>query len=151
MADKTPMTGPGAFQWNTGGWFGSQVGGTAFMLTGAIWLTLFAPLVGLIWLAGFVVCNAVGIGLWRRRARIAPFTAMAILLATILVVGLLELSTIDLLHSPSWGPMLMSHGREGWLREANPQSLLQGRLFLLIGIPALLVYLRLLDQAGRRR
>jgi hypothetical protein len=104
---------------------------------------------GLIWLIGFVVCNAVGIGLWRRRARIAPFTAVVILLATILVVGLLELSTIDLLRSPAWGPMLMSHGREGWLRRVNPQSLWQGRLFLLIGIPALLVYVRLMDQAAQ--
>ena len=149
MADKIPMTGPGSFQWNKGGWFGSQIGGTAWMLTGTIWLMLFAPLVGLIWLTGFVVCNAVGIVLWRRRARIAPFTAVAILLATIMVVGLLELSTIDLLRSPAWGPMLMSHGREGWLRGSAPQSLQQGRLFLLLGIPLSLAYLRLMDQAGR--
>jgi hypothetical protein len=25
MATKLPMPGPGCFQWNTGGWFGSQL------------------------------------------------------------------------------------------------------------------------------
>jgi hypothetical protein len=150
MADKVPLTGPGSFRWNAGGWFGSQLGGTAWMLTGTVWLMLFAPWVGLIWLAGFILCNAVGAALWRRRDRVAPYPALAILLLTILVVGLLEISTIDLLRSPSLAPILVIPGREGWLKEATSQSLRPGRLFLLIGIPALLLYLWLMDRAGRR-
>jgi hypothetical protein len=150
MPDKIPMSGLGSFRWNWGGWFGSQIGGTAWMLTGAAWLLLFAPWVGLIWLVGFALCNAVGIVLWRRRDRVAPYPALVILLVTIMVVGLLEISTIDLLRSPAWGPILIAQGREAWLKQAKPQSLGQGRLFLLIGIPVLLLYLRLMDRAGRR-
>ena len=36
MSEKRPMPGPGQFQWNTGGWFGSQLGCTARLVVGAV-------------------------------------------------------------------------------------------------------------------
>ena len=60
MVTKQPMTGPGIFQWNTGGWFGAQLGGTVWMLLAAIWMAPLNPWLAVLWLLCFAVVNAVG-------------------------------------------------------------------------------------------
>lgn len=60
MEAKEPLLGPGCFQWNTGGWFGSQLGSTAWMLVGAVVLIPHAAEVAGVWLSCFAVANAIG-------------------------------------------------------------------------------------------
>src|SRR5262245_46475601 len=80
MAGQEPTPGPGRFRWNAGGWFGSQVGGTAWMLTGALEFARRAPSVSVGLMLLFAATNALGLGLWCRRDRVSPFAAIMILL-----------------------------------------------------------------------
>jgi hypothetical protein len=72
MESKEPLPGPGRFQWNLGAWFGGQIGGTAWMLVGAVVLAPHAPEVAGVWLACFAASNAIGSWLWWRRDRLRP-------------------------------------------------------------------------------
>jgi hypothetical protein len=91
VVETTARPGPGAFQWNGGGWFGSQIGGTAWLLTGVIQPPAPGPWLRLAWLGAFLGANAVGLALWWRRDRLLPFPAMLGLLATCGVAGALAL------------------------------------------------------------
>jgi hypothetical protein len=95
MADKHPMPGPGQFQWNTGGWFGGQIGSTAWMLVGAALLAPQAPAIAAVWLLCFAVPNVVGTWMWWRRDRIRPYPALQLLLLSCLAGGLAALITLD--------------------------------------------------------
>ena len=79
----TPQTGKGRFQWNTGGWFGSQVGATAYLvLLGGV-LAFQAPRAGLLLLFCGLLPNLLGTLLWLRRDRLAPYPALQGLLAIV--------------------------------------------------------------------
>jgi hypothetical protein len=93
-------TGPGAFQWNAGGWFGSQVGGTAWLLSGVIQPPAPVPWLRGAWLAAFLLANAVGLALWWRRDRLAPFPATLALLATCGLAGTLALAATAAVAPP---------------------------------------------------
>ena len=58
-ADRSP------FQWNAGTWLGAQLGGTGWLLGGALYMLLSAPEVSAIWLTGFLILNAIGWAFWR--------------------------------------------------------------------------------------
>jgi hypothetical protein len=70
------LKGPGRFPWNSAGRFGSQLGGTLWLLVGALARVPHAPDDAAVWLACFAVANAIGIGLWTRRNRIWPYPAL---------------------------------------------------------------------------
>lgn len=53
--------------WPVGAWFGCQVGGTAWLLTGAAGMAWAAPPVAAVWVAAFAVANGLGTWLWRRQ------------------------------------------------------------------------------------
>ena len=77
-----PMRGPGQFQWNGGGWIGSVVGGTAWMLVAsAFMITKGAVLPALVPVGCAAVTILVGYALWHFRDRVPPFPAMMTLLA----------------------------------------------------------------------
>ncbi len=77
---KKALIGPGRFQWNAGGWFGSSVGSTAWMVVTACFLVFHGQiLLAAVPLACFQIANAVGLILWQRRDRIFPFTALMLL------------------------------------------------------------------------
>jgi hypothetical protein len=92
------MHGPGYFRWNTGGWFGSQFGGTAWMLVGAVVLARQAPDVAFIWLACFAIANAIGWALWRRRDQLRPYPAIQALIAMCGGIGVIALALKHLLR-----------------------------------------------------
>ena len=78
--------GTGRFQWNTGGWFGSQLGSTCWMLLcGLLFLIDSEILAGLLMLACFAVPNIVGTAVWARRGRIAPYPAVQLLLVVLFI------------------------------------------------------------------
>jgi hypothetical protein len=98
MPADYPSPGSGSLHWNAGGWFGSQLGGTAWLLVGAAVLAWQAPAVAVVWLAAFVVTNALGVWLWRRRARFRPYSALQLLLLTCGGSGLLACFLLDRLR-----------------------------------------------------
>jgi hypothetical protein len=85
-----PIIGPGHFQWNAGSWFGSQIGGTAWLLIGAMFLLPESTLLSLIWLICFTLANVIGIAIWSRRAVIAPFKAIQLLMLVLGQMGLIS-------------------------------------------------------------
>ena len=135
MQADHPVTGHGHFHWNAGGWFGSQCGGTSWLLVGAAVLAPRAPVVAVVWFAGFVVANAVGAWLWRRRDRLRPHTAIQLLLLVCGLSGLLAWLTLDGLR-PDVVPLT------GWPR----------RWYLaLLVVPALMAWFAVLEHAARVR
>lgn len=108
--------GPGAFQWNRGGWFGSQVGATLWIvLLGASLLPSSPGLGGLVVTLGLIP-NALGGLLWRRRQTLSPYPALQALLATCGLAALLALVCLraagvagaDTLHA--WGSIALYPG-----------------------------------------
>ena len=94
-ASMKPKLGTGAFQWNAGGWFGSQLGSTLwlFILAGEmVPKSVFAAT----WL---FVCaaapNILGCILWMKRDRLAPYPAIQFLIAAIGAGTLVALLVAD--------------------------------------------------------
>jgi len=70
-------------QWNAGGWFGSAVGSTGWMLVCALFLVVHGQnAVAAINVACFAVTNAVAVALWLNRSKISAYPALLTLLAT---------------------------------------------------------------------
>ncbi|MCP5055669.1 MAG: hypothetical protein GY937_02970 [bacterium] len=124
--------GAGAFQWNRGGWFGSQVGATLWLvLLGGVLLVQSQPVGGLVVLCG-VVPNLIGLALWRRRQSISPYAAIQILIAVcgcgalVAMVGIRVIAPPQVASETSWvwfllmypGLMLMFHLQERAARKA---------------------------------
>lgn len=95
MVAKQPMVGRGIFQWNTGDWFGAQIGSTFWMLGAALWMAWANLWLAILWLLSFTVVNGAGTWLWLRRDRIAPSVAVRWLFMSITVGGLLILISLD--------------------------------------------------------
>ena len=74
--EPSPRQGPGQFQWNAGGWFGSQLGSTVWMLIAAVLFLPKEPVAGIVALICFAVPNIFGLLLYRQRHRIAPYPAL---------------------------------------------------------------------------
>ncbi len=79
-----PMTGKGQFQWNSGGWFGAQLGSTCWLLIFVVMLAVW----GAVWQAAvmgvlFLAPNIAGLAMWLRRDRLQPYTAIQLLLASV--------------------------------------------------------------------
>ena len=84
-----------SLKWNLGGWLGSQLGGSAWiLLAGLLSLPKHLP-VALILIALFSSINLVGWLLWRRRETLSAYAGIQILL---LVLGLGGLESVYLLH-----------------------------------------------------
>lgn len=71
---------PGAFEWNKGGWFGAQLGGTCWLLIMAAFIAVEDPLAGGVIFLCFVAPNLYGLSLWRRRAELRPYPSIQKLL-----------------------------------------------------------------------
>jgi hypothetical protein len=97
MGSKKPIIGPGVLQWNTGAWFGSQVGGTCWILGCAVQsLIQRAYVSALLLLSVFAAANVAGTWLWHRRDRSAPFPALLDLMLVCGVAGALALAVMQL-------------------------------------------------------
>ena len=82
-------------RWNAGGWFGSQVGATAWIGVAAA-LTAFQDLrTGLALLALFAVPNVIGLWLWRRRDRTSAYAGTQVLIASAGAAGLGAIAVLD--------------------------------------------------------
>jgi hypothetical protein len=95
MAAKQAMLGPGIYQWNTGGWFGAQIGSTAWMLLAAVGVAPWSVETATVAMLCFAVPNLLGARLWQRRDRIAPGAAIELLLLSISGSSLILLFTFE--------------------------------------------------------
>lgn len=81
-------------EWNAGGWFGGQIGGTAWILVAAA-LSAFRDIsTGLILLAIFAVPNIIGYMFWRRQ-KYSCYAATQILVGLMGISGLLAVYVLD--------------------------------------------------------
>lgn len=98
MPTSRETTGPGYFRWNPGGWFGSQVGCTAWLVVGAAVLAPRTQAVAGVWVGCRALANAAGVWLWRRRDSIRPYAVLQWLILTCGVSGLVAFLSLDTLR-----------------------------------------------------
>lgn len=112
--------------WNRGGWFGSQIGSTLWLLPCGFSLLSEDGRAACLAFAAFVACNLWGLALWRRRARLSAHRGIqAFLLGAMVTIAIVTVGTEVLLGAsllPHWviaAPLpLMVHF--WWLeRQAN--------------------------------
>jgi hypothetical protein len=84
-----------AFRWNAGGWFGAQIGATAWMALLGLLLLLDAPGLGALVIAFALAPNVLGIVLWRMRDRIRPYPAAQLLIAVSAAFALAAFISLD--------------------------------------------------------
>lgn len=71
MSGGPPPTRPSGFQWDFGGWFGSQLGSTLWMLLAGSILLARVPLAASVVIGIFLLVNALEFSLWQARARLS--------------------------------------------------------------------------------
>jgi hypothetical protein len=80
-SNPVPIIGPGKFQWNAGGWFGSTLGCSAWMLvTSSFLIAQNQPWVAAISASGFLATLVASLVLWIHRDRVSPFPALMAIL-----------------------------------------------------------------------
>lgn len=104
---KQSRVGPGRFQWNTGGWFGTQLGSTVWLLVTALSLLPKHFEAGVVTLSCFLVTNIFGLILFLNRNRVAPYPAIQWLIGVIGIVSVIVLVYLN---------------RSGLVREIDPRS-----------------------------
>jgi hypothetical protein len=151
MTANEPVKGAGCFQWSAGGWFGSQLGSTCWMLVGGVWLAVLAPLIGVTWLVCFAVANAVGTSLWWRRDRLRPYPAIQILFLVIAICGLVAVGTFDVRRPASVRPDSTTENGRSLLGIMGQGDLHRAYLVLLVGVPLGMVCAHLREQSATAR
>ena len=89
--------GRGRFQWNTGGWFGAQVGSTCWLFFAAIAFLSRTPLLAVLPLGCFLLANLVGTIIWMNRGKVDPYGAIQILALVIFAFTTIAMVCADCL------------------------------------------------------
>jgi hypothetical protein len=84
-------------EWNAGGWFGGQLGGTAWILVAAALTTARDTSTGFILLVIFLVPNTIGYLLWRMQ-KMSCYASLQILFILIGVFGMLAIYVLERRH-----------------------------------------------------
>jgi|GEM_PF-1407271 len=143
---KVPRQGIG-FQWNAGGWFGCQIGGTLWILICAVLLTPKDATVAAAVFAAFLLPNLGGTALWILRHRVAPYPAIQTLLilcwiAAIACIFVAESS--GLWHAIAGVPIHTGGGAEGTVSAESMNVM----VFLLF--PLLMLVFHLIQRQARK-
>jgi drug/metabolite transporter (DMT)-like permease len=105
MAKSKPSVRREPLQWNAGGWFGGQLGGTLWLLLLGILLFPKDSVAAAVVLCCFAGANLVGLLLWRRRRTGAAYPATQIMIAACGVASLAALAFLDSRpSSPDFAP-----------------------------------------------
>src|SRR4051794_2646034 len=83
------------FRWNAGAWFGSQLGGTLWLLVGSAVLLASSPLASSVWAGSFALANGLGLALWASRGRLGMYAALQALLVGLGLLGLASMAAAD--------------------------------------------------------
>lgn len=130
--EKKPVVGKGRLQWSAG-WFGGQIGGTAWMLVMAAIIFPREIVAGSAWLLGFVVLNAYGSYMYINRDRFEPLASIQWFLGISAVV-MISLWTVLVLGYSELLPVVNSSATKGY--------------FAMLVIPGLMIYLLVFDRFG---
>lgn len=90
--------GPGRYQWNGGGWFGSVFGGTMWLILGSLTQIQQHSTLAVIWAMCGLIPISVCAWMWTQRDRLLPYPAirnMILMLwagATVALASMLKLS-----------------------------------------------------------
>jgi hypothetical protein len=76
-----------ASHWRAGGWFGSQLGGTAWLFISALVLGSASTESAAVLIGCGLASNLVGCVLWSQRARLDPYRALQALVVVIVLSG----------------------------------------------------------------
>jgi hypothetical protein len=87
---------PLASHWQAGGWFGSQLGSTAWLLVSALVVAPHALASAAVLLSAFLAANGIGLLLWTLRARLDPYRALQLLLAASVLAGAVATRWLEL-------------------------------------------------------
>jgi hypothetical protein len=138
MTSSSEGPRPTAFTWNLGGWLGSQLGGTLWILILGLLLVPRDFGAGSVCLGVFVLCNLGGFLLWRSRQSLSAYAGLQGLLA-ILFAGVVVVYVTLLLRGPSKPP--------------EPGALVSTSLPLVVVVmfPALMLLFYLRERSVRRR
>jgi hypothetical protein len=112
MGDSAHSPRSAGFEWNAGGWFGAQLGSTAWLFIGGFVLLRGHPASGLALLGCGLAANLLGSLLWMQRRRLSPYRGIQVLVAICCAAGLLAVRWLDLrgelgLLDPRVGPRSM--------------------------------------------
>jgi len=95
VPDPPATSSQQGLQWNLGGWLGSQLGGSCWIGVAGLPTLPRDATTGLMVLALFVVANLVGLGLWRRRARLSAYAGVQLLLVFLGIAGFAAIFVLD--------------------------------------------------------
>jgi len=87
--------GIGVFQWNTGGWFGTQVGSTCWLFFAAIAFLRQSPPLAALLFGCFGLANLVGTLIWTGRGKLDPYRAIQGLVLVILACTTIAMVSAD--------------------------------------------------------
>ena len=133
-----PQKGPGQFQWNAGGWFGSQLGGTVWMLVAGVMFLPQSLVSATVLIACFAIANAVGCRLWLRRDRLAPYPSIQRLLAVMAVFFVVAFVAFD-----QTGPLMYLN--------LEPTPFPKNLYWLLLMLPAIMLMFHFIEREARKR
>jgi hypothetical protein len=125
------------FGWNTGAWFGCQIGGTAWLLLGSITM-LQSPIVGLVWSCAFALANGFGLALWARRGRLGMYAAIQVFLLALAALSVASIAVAD------WYGLLPGQVGNQW---GNPRAEAYEAMLI---FPALILQFWLHERFGSR-
>ncbi|MCM2373903.1 hypothetical protein [Aporhodopirellula aestuarii] len=135
QTSRNPRLGTGRFQWNTGAWFGSIAGGTAWMIVMAGFLVANRQLLVAAVPAGcFVITNMIAFALWTRRELNNPFSGLMAILAVLAFTVPLSYIAVSV-----WGSQ-ESLAQMNW-----PSSAIWHVVVLLL-VPAMMAWLYVLER-----
>ena len=150
MSEIKAKEGPGHFQWNKGGWFGGQIGCTAWLLPTGLILLVQRPFIGILWVAVFVAINGFGFWLWKHRDRFSIFLALQMLLFACGVGGLMALGALYFLAPDLPLPEITTRDGRLTIEGDRQHGIPQTALVILLVIGALMVGGALLERGARR-
>ena len=84
--------------WNSGGWFGAQLGGTAWILVAAILAGFQDIRTGLVLTAIFAIPNILGLAMWCWRKKLSCYASIQLLL---FIMGIFSVISIYVLEKRS--------------------------------------------------
>ncbi len=89
------MASNSRFHWNLGGWLGSQLGGSCWMLIAGVLAIAENVEVALVVLALFVAVNVYGFLLWTKRGTLSAYAGIQLLLPVLGIAGIAATWILD--------------------------------------------------------
>lgn len=128
------LRGPGVLQWSSGGWYGSLIGGSAWMMLGSFLMASKSRSLAWTWATCGLISISVGVWLWSQRSRLRPYPAIMGLMLTLWLT-----STVAIVSAVVLGP-----------RATPPFEAPTGlSLFSLLIFPGLMLQFTLMERGSK--